>query len=165
MLKGRIRTLTVTGITIVAAALLTLSTTAASAAATTAAAPGHVAAPRAAKAAADPSGCVTETFDINDQYTYEQCVAWEQVLLNDIWSVQEKTGTYLGVNQQLATDGYYGPDTTSDVEAFQGSHRDTVDGWTGPMTWDSLCTAVVFLGFHGTYWHDAGCATEPGLGG
>jgi peptidoglycan hydrolase-like protein with peptidoglycan-binding domain len=173
----RLGVLAITGITIVAGALVTLSTTgaataaAATAAAATAAAAtasgsaaSHLTAAQAAQTAADPSGCVEETFNENDQYTYEPCVVDEQILLNDIWSVQEKTGDYLGVNPQpLSVDGYYGPDTTSDVETFQGSHGDHVDGWTGPMTWDSICTAVYFLGFHGTYWNDAGCATEPGL--
>jgi peptidoglycan hydrolase-like protein with peptidoglycan-binding domain len=158
--RQRLGILAGTGVAIVAGALVTLSTTGAAAA--TASATATTAA-QAAQAAASPSGCVSETFTENDQYTYELCVSYEQVLLNDIWSVQKKTGDYLGVNQQLTVDGYYGPDTTSDVEAFQGSHGDYVDGWTGPMTWDSLCTAVDFLGFHGTYWQDAGCSTEPGL--
>jgi hypothetical protein len=79
MAKRKIRILAVTGITIVAAALATLSTTAASAATTTASAPGHVTAPRAAKAAADPSGCVTEDFSEVDKNSYEPCVRDEQV--------------------------------------------------------------------------------------
>jgi peptidoglycan hydrolase-like protein with peptidoglycan-binding domain len=165
MFKQKIGTLAVTSITIVAAALLTLSTTAAGAAATKAAAPGHIAAPRAAKAAADPSGCVTESFDINDQYTYEQCVAWEQVLLNNLWYFQNANGLTPVVNQLLATDGHYGPDTTSDVEFFQTAEDLQRDGITGPKTWYDVCSQDLAWGFEGVYWHDAGCATEPGLGG
>jgi len=160
MLKQRIRTLAVTGIMTVAAALVTLTTTAAAAAPATASTPAHVTAPRAAEA---PSGCVTEVFTEADEPYYEQCVADEQILLNDIWETQEKTEIYLGVIEQLTVDGSYGPDTTSDVEAFQGFYGDGVDGETGPMTWGTLCSVDYNLGYHGTYWNDAGCATEPGL--
>jgi peptidoglycan hydrolase-like protein with peptidoglycan-binding domain len=164
MFKGKVRTLTVTGSTIVAAALLTLSTTGASAATSTAAASGHATAPLAAKAAADPSGCVTEQFSIADQDTSLTCVAWEQVLLNDLWYYQEEhpnheVPTYLGVNQLLTVDGYYGPDTTSDVTYFQQSWTLEVDGITGMQTWGELCSQDQLHGFTGTYWHDAGCAT------
>jgi hypothetical protein len=160
MLERRIRTLAVTGIMTVAAALVTLGTTAASAAPTTASTPAHVTAPRAAEAT---SGCVTETFTEADEPYYEQCVADEQILLNDIWYSQENTEIYLGVIELLTVDGSYGPDTTSDVEAFQGFYGDEVDGKTGPMTWGTLCSSDYYLGYHGTYWNDAGCATEPGL--
>jgi hypothetical protein len=156
MLKRRIRTLAVTGTTIVAAALATLGTTAASAATTTTSAPGHMMASQAAEAA---SGCVTQTFDINDdQYTYEQCVYWEQILLNDLYNAHDP-----GPNQHLSTDGYYGPDTTSDVHAFQNRWYIKVDGITGPQTWKVLCVIDASYGFHGTYWYDAGCDTIPGI--
>ena len=83
MLKRGIRTLAVTSITIMAAALVTLSTTAtASAPTTTASVPSHVTAPRAAEA----TGCVTQTFGIWDENTYERCMRDQQVLFNDIWS-------------------------------------------------------------------------------
>jgi peptidoglycan hydrolase-like protein with peptidoglycan-binding domain len=157
MLKRKIRTLTVTGIMIVAAALVTLSTTAASAAPMTASAPGHVAAPRAA-AATEATGCVTEDFSEADEGTYEPCVLDEQVLLNDVYDAHD-----VGPNQLLATDGYYGPDTTSDVTSFQKAWDLEVDGITGPQTWDQLCVLDYELGYRGTYWHNAGCASEPGL--
>lgn len=154
MLKRRICTLAAAGITIVAAPLLALSTTAASAATTTASISGRVTAPRAA----DASGCVTQDFSEADEGTYESCVADEQILLNDLYGIG-----VMGPNQRLTVDGYYGPDTTSDVQSFQGAWGDTVDGITGPQTWDSLCAVDYVYGFRGTYWHDAGCATEPGL--
>ena len=164
MFKQRIGTLAVTSITIMAAALLTLGTAAASAATTTAATPGHVAAPRAASATADPSGCVAESFDINDQYTYEQCVAWEQVLLNNLWYFQKANPNLTPVvDQLLATDGHYGTDTTNDVEFFQTAEDLQKDGITGPKTWYDVCGQDLAWGFDGVYWHDAGCATEPGL--
>jgi murein L,D-transpeptidase YcbB/YkuD len=145
---------------VVTAGLVTLSTTAASAA-TTAYAPGHVTA-RAA-AAADPSGCVTEDFSIADEPYYEPFVADEQILLNDIWYYDQSSNEYSGVNQLLTVDGSYRPHTTSDVKAFQSWWGDIVDGITGPMTWDSLCSVDHELGYTGVYWHDVGCATEPGL--
>jgi peptidoglycan hydrolase-like protein with peptidoglycan-binding domain len=168
MLKGRIGAVAVTGITIVAGALVTLSTAAApaaTAAATTAAgttASAHHAASQSAEAA---SGCVTEQFSESaDQNTYEQCVDWEQVLLNDLWYYQEQhpnheVPTYLGVNQLLSVDGYYGPDTTSDVTYFQRSWNLRIDGITGPQTWGWLCHEDSLHGYTGAYWHDVGCGT------
>jgi peptidoglycan hydrolase-like protein with peptidoglycan-binding domain len=154
MLKARIRILAVAGIAITVAALGTLSTTAASAATRTPSAASHVTAPRTA----DASGCVTEDFSEANEGTYEPCVADEQILLNDLYGIG-----VMGPNQRLVVDGYYGPDTTSDVRSFQGAWGDTVDGITGPQTWDSLCAVDYVYGFQGVYWHDAGCATEPGL--
>lgn len=150
MLKRRVLSLAVTGITIVAATLLTLSTTTASAATTAASAPGHVTAPQAAEAA----GCVTDTFGIWDENTYEQCVRDEQVLLNDLWSIGA-----VSVNQRLTVDGFYGSHTYSDVKAFQSYNGLVSDGKTGPLTWNVLCHVTYFNGFQGAYWHDAGCAT------
>jgi peptidoglycan hydrolase-like protein with peptidoglycan-binding domain len=152
MLKG-IRTIAVTGTTVAAAGLVTLSTTAASATTTMGSAPGHITMPRAA----ETTGCVTQTFDINDQNIYEQCVAWEQVLLNDLYDAHIP-----GPNQRLSTDGYYGPKTTSDVRHFQTVWILAVDGMTGPLTWAALCAVDKTNGFTGVYWRDAGCATEPG---
>lgn len=149
MLKRKIRTLAVTGITTVAAALVTLSTTAASAATTTASAPGHVAAPRAAEV----TGCVAETFVIGDENTYEPCVRDEQILLNDL-RYRGVPGLYL---QLLTVDGYYGSNTTADVRSYQGFVHITVDGKTGPVTWENLCYTDWFYGFRGTYWQNAGC--------
>ena len=156
MPKYKIRTLAVAGITIVGAALATLgTTTVASAAPAAASAPAHVTAQWAAKAAADPSGCVTEDFSEADEGTYEPCVRDEQVLLNNLWSVHVLPGL-----KDLTVDGYYGPDTTSDVYTFQGDLAITYDGVTGPQTWWWVCHINSNAGFTGTYWHDAGCATE-----
>lgn len=155
MLKRKIRALAVTGITLVAAALLTLGATAASAATATASAPGHLTAPQAAAAA----GCVTQTFGIWDENTYERCVRDEQVLLNDLYYA----GVAGATNGLIKVDGYYGNKTFWDVVVWQEFEHITIDGKTGPQTWDHLCVADWDLGFTGTYWHDAGCNTEPGL--
>ncbi|HTX85125.1 MAG TPA: peptidoglycan-binding domain-containing protein [Streptosporangiaceae bacterium] len=156
MLRGRVRTLAGTGIMIVAAAaLVTLSTSAASAATTTASAqPGHV----SATVTADASGCVTEDFSEADEGTYEVCVRDEQILLNNLWN-----GYVLSNLQEIAVDGYYGPQTESDVVMFQSNFRPegvTVDGITGPQTWWWLCHINGINGYQGVYWHGAGCATE-----
>jgi zinc D-Ala-D-Ala carboxypeptidase len=150
MLKRKTRTLAVSGITIVVAALLTLSATAASAATATASAPGHVTAPQAAAA----SGCVTQTFGIWDENTYERCVRDEQVLLNDLWYDHVP-----GPNQLLTVDGHYGPHTTSDVKSFQTQYVLQIDGITGPVTWRMLCEVDEYYKFTGVYWYDAGCAS------
>ena len=170
MLKRRIRTLAATGITIVAAALVTLGTTGASAATTAASAPAHVTAPRAAQAAAAPSGCVTENFsEAADEHFDVACVADAQVLFNDLWYYEEQHPNhehplYLGVNQLLATDGSYGPHTASVVGFFQTSWPPLkADHILGPKTWHQLCSVAWLHGYRGVYWHDAGCATEPGL--
>ena len=159
MPKRRIRILTIIGTTIVAAALATLSTTAASAV-TTASVSGHAAAPQAA----DASGCVTETFTEADEPYYEPCVADAQILLNDLWYYQQAhPGIYLGANRLLTVDGSYGSNTALDVGYFQVAVGDMVDEKLGPQTWASLCREDWLFGYTGTYWHDAGCATEPGL--
>lgn len=163
MLKRRICTLAVTGITVVAAALATLGTTSASAATTTASASGHVTAPRAA---ADASGCVVETFTTADEHSYLACVADAQILFNDLWYWEQAHNfrySYLGVPELLTVDGSYGPITASVVRAFQSHWSLSVDGRLGPQTWKRLCTEDYLHGYRGTYWRDAGCATEPGL--
>jgi peptidoglycan hydrolase-like protein with peptidoglycan-binding domain len=149
----RIGTLAVTGITIVAAALLTLSTTAASAATTTTSAPGHATAPSAAEA----SGCVTETFTIADEPYYEACVADAQILFNDLQTVWATYGINQGVTVRLTVDGSYGPATQGVVSSFQAFWGLSRDGKLGPMTWAQLCEITWLQGYHGTYWHDAGC--------
>jgi peptidoglycan hydrolase-like protein with peptidoglycan-binding domain len=165
MLKQRIRTLAVTGVTITAAAaLVTLGTTGASAAPRTASASGHVTAPRAAHAAADPSGCVTETFTEADEPYYEPCVADAQILLNDLWYYQQAhPAVYLGADQLLTVDGSYGPDTASDVGSFQSKWNLTVDHELGPKTWGDLCYIDALHGYNGVYYRDAGCPSVFGL--
>jgi len=160
MLNRKVRTLAVTGITVVAATLITLSTTAASAATTTASAPGHVTAPRAAQAAAAPSGCVTETFTTADEPYYEACVADAQILFNDLYNTEQSKGVNLGVGQLLTVDGSYGPLTANVVGSFQVRWALTFDHELGPQTWRQLCSVDQSWGYTGTYWHDAGCATE-----
>ena len=151
MLKRKIRTLAVTGIAIVAPALLTLSGTASAA---TASALGHVTAPQAAAAA----GCMTQTFGIWDENTYERCVRDEQVLLNDLWYNDHHI-----TNRLLTVDGYYGHNTFNAVVSFQAFSHIREDGITGRDTWDPVCVDDWDLGYTGFYWHDAGCNTEPGL--
>jgi peptidoglycan hydrolase-like protein with peptidoglycan-binding domain len=169
MLKRRIRTLAVSGVTVAAAALVAMGTTGASAATMTASAPGHGTASRAAQAAAAPSGCVEENFTTALNHGYVACVAWAQILFNDLWYSQEQHPNhehplYLGVNQLLTTDGSYGPDTASVVGFFQAAwDLKPVDGELSPQTWNQLCRIDQLRGYTGAYWHDAGCATEPGL--
>jgi hypothetical protein len=168
MLKRGIRTLAVTGTMTVAAALLALGATGASATTTTASAPAHVTASRAAHAVAALSGCVAETFTIADEPYDLQCVNDAQVLFNDLYYYEEQhpnheDRTYLGVNQLLATDGHYGPDTTSVVEFFQGAWSLGVDGYLGQKTWYKLCYEDWQHGYTGNFWRNAGCNTESGL--
>jgi hypothetical protein len=115
----------------------------------------------AAPGAYASTGCVTRTFDIVlDENTYQPCVLDMQVLLNNLYNKH-----VVGPNQELATDGYFGIDTANDVVEFNLWWND-VPGQLGEMTptsWDALCGLNWDNGFHGTYWHNAGCATEPGL--
>ena len=117
---------------------------------------GIVAAPATPAMAA--SGCVTETFTTADQNTFLTCVEDAQVLLNNIRS------DFFG-SQDLQVDGLYGPNTQQDVTNFQtavyfGGNTITIDGKLGPQTWWWLCHSNAVHGFKGTFWHDAGCATE-----
>ena len=90
--------------------------------------------------------------DFGESNTYQPCVRDEQVLLNDLW----KAGR-AGPNQLLTVDGYYGSHTVSDVKAFQTAYALTVDGITGPQTWDWLCLVDAEWGFTGTYYQAVGC--------
>ncbi|HEY2508908.1 MAG TPA: peptidoglycan-binding domain-containing protein [Streptosporangiaceae bacterium] len=152
MARPRIGTIAITGIAIVTAGLLTLSTTEASAATTTVSAPSHATNPKAA----EYTGCVADQFGIWDEDTYEQCVRDLQILLNDLYDIGRP-----GPNQRLTVDGYYGPDTESDVYAFQliGYYGGPIDhdGIAGPQTWDELCQDDEDNGFRGAYFQDAGC--------
>jgi peptidoglycan hydrolase-like protein with peptidoglycan-binding domain len=154
MLQRKIPALAITGITIVAAVTVTFSATDASAATTMTSTPSHV----TAALAANVSGCVTEVFSTADENTFEACVDDEQVLLNDLHSVNPGFAS-----PALTVDGQYGPATASVVTFFQGSFGITQDGITGPQTWKALCSADSQFGFKGTFWKDAGCPTEPGL--
>ncbi len=95
--------------------------------------------------------CVDRTFGPSN--TYQPCVRDEQILLNDLWYGQDP-----GPNQLLTVDGYYGPRTASDVLAFN-EHSEVFNAGrtTIPTTWAVLCGEDNFWGFHGIYWHDAGC--------
>jgi peptidoglycan hydrolase-like protein with peptidoglycan-binding domain len=136
------------GLAIIASSVVAVAVTAGVASAsTTAASASHV--------HAAPSGCVTELFTIADENTYLVCVRDEQVLLNNLWSTGHFSPMF-----QITVDGYYGPNTRNDVEAFQGIVHITVDGETGLQTWSNLCAYNSAWGFTGVYWHDAGCATE-----
>jgi hypothetical protein len=115
----------------------------------------------AAPGAYASTGCVTRTFDILlDGNTYQPCVLDMQVLLNNLYGKH-----VVGPNQRLVTDGYFGVNTGNDVVGFN-LWWDDVPGQLGEMTptsWDALCGLNAGQGFRGTYWHNAGCATEPGL--
>lgn len=163
MLKTRFRAFAVVGATIMATALVALGTTGASAA------PAHAAAPRAVQAAAARSGCVAELFTEADEHYSLACVVDAQILFNDLYTYEQQhpnhdVRTYLGVPYLLTVDGSYGPLTTSVVLFFQKAWDVTpFDGELGMKTWAQLCLVDYQHGYTGPYWHDAGCATEPGL--
>jgi hypothetical protein len=160
MLNRKIRHLAVTGITIVSATALTaLGATSASAAPTVAATPGHVTAP---KPVIQIKPCVFQTFGPSN--TYQECVADLQVLLNDLWYIHYRGPEgRLGPNQLLATDGYYGPDTASDVASVNANWLGSVGGDEAtPDTWSVVCGADKISGFRGVYWHNASCPNMVG---
>jgi len=119
---------------------------------------GIVAAP--ATPAMALSGCVTETFTIADQNTFLRCVKDAQVLLNNIRNDLNPT------RPDITVDGFYGPQTANDVNLFQQELNNlpgvtvTVDSKLGLQTWAWLCAINQQNGFRGTFWNDAGCATE-----
>jgi hypothetical protein len=106
----------------------------------------------AAPGASAATACINQTFGYSN--TYQACVLDEQVMLNDLWDAH-----YPGPNQLLATDGYYGPHTESDVAAYNATWGYTSGSVTTPDTWYGLCESDYYNGYHGTYWHDAGCAS------
>jgi len=117
---------------------------------------GIVAAPATPAMAA--SGCVTENFTIADQNTFLTCVKDAQVLLNNIRNDLKP------VRPDINVDGFYGPQTEGDVQAFQVDIADlgdtiTIDGKLGPQTWWYLCAGNNTFNFQGTFWSNAGCAT------
>jgi peptidoglycan hydrolase-like protein with peptidoglycan-binding domain len=65
--------------------------------------------------------------------------------------------------QRVAVDGLNGDHTYQDVRSFQKDAGIKVDGEIGPQTWYYMCRYNYLNLFAGTYWHDAGCNTEPGL--
>lgn len=121
---------------------------------------GLVAAPATPAMAA--SGCVTETFTTADAGTFLTCVKDAQVLLNNI------RNDLSPALPDITVDGFYGNQTFNDVEQFQEDvdllHLRApvlaVDGKLGPQTWWWLCDENSIFKFQGTFWHDAGCATE-----
>lgn len=95
--------------------------------------------------------CVHRTFARSN--TYQPCVRDLQVLMDDLRYI-----SVLGPNQLLATDGYYGPRTASDVAAFNHHYWGrTLAGTTTHLTWRGLCRLALLFEFHGAYWHRAGC--------
>jgi hypothetical protein len=109
-----------------------------------------------AKATAPGTGtkgtaCVSRTFTRSS--AYQSCVDDLQVLLNDLWN-----DGVPGPDQALTTDGYYGPDTESDVAAFNAANVDPSPGGIAtPGTWRSLCLQDYDRGFRGPNWTAAGC--------
>lgn len=155
MLNRRVRNLAVSAIAIGSAAVFTaLAATGASAATAAKAAPAHVTTPKTG-IVIDP--CVFQTFGYNPD-TYQQCVLDLQVLLNDLWSIH-----YAGPNQLLATDGYYGAHTASDVASDNATWGLFGSGDEAtPDTWAGVCLADKDEGFQGVYWHNAGCPNMVG---
>ena len=154
MLNRKIRNLAVTGITIVSATIFTaLGATSASAATTVVATP---------KPVIQIKPCVFQTFGPSN--TYQKCVQDLQVLLNDLWYIHYRgPEDRLGPNQLLATDGIYGPDTTSDVASVNANWLASVGGDEAtPDTWSVVCGADKISGFRGVFWHNAGCPNMVG---
>jgi putative peptidoglycan binding protein len=116
---------------------------------------GIVATPATTAMAA--SGCVTQTFTTADQGTVLTCVKDAQVLLNNLHSIGPPGFPGL---QNLTVDGSYGQHTAADVRQFQKDVNIQQDSQLGPQTWWFLCVNNGDNGFRGTFWHDAGCATE-----
>jgi peptidoglycan hydrolase-like protein with peptidoglycan-binding domain len=110
-----------------------------------------ITAPEASAATA----CVYQNFGYSN--TYQTCVLDEQVLLNDLWRSHVP-----GPNQLLATDGYYGSHTESDVGSFNNYYGvpsgDVTTGGFGNTTWEELCYVDFEHGYTGAYWQGAGCA-------
>jgi hypothetical protein len=112
----------------------------------------------AGKATAGTEGteCAYKTFGQSN--AYQSCVYDLQVLLNDLW--------YRGLpgpSQGLATDGYYGPETGSDVASFNAVNVHPSPGNSAtPSTWHSLCLQDYEHGFRGAQWNAAGCASVVG---
>jgi hypothetical protein len=100
------------------------------------------------------TGCITRTFGYSN--TYQQCVLDLQVLLNDLY------GHIVGPNQILATDGYYGNHTASDVASWNSAWNPgtTELAEMSPTSWDTLCGWDQVAGFTGAYYRNAGCATR-----
>ena len=108
-----------------------------------------------APGASAATACVDRNFGYSN--TYQACVLDEQVLLNDLWRSHVP-----GPNQLLATDGYYGAHTESDVGSFNrywgvGSGDETTGGF-GATTWEELCFQDFAHGYTGAYWTAAGCS-------
>ena len=98
------------------------------------------------------AACVSRTF--SQSSTYRSCVYDLQVLLNELWD-----HGLAGPSRQLVPDGYYGPDTESDVGSYNAANVQPTPGIVAtPDTWHSLCLQDYEHGFRGAYWNDAGCA-------
>lgn len=108
----------------------------------------------AAPGASAATGCVTQTFGYSNYY--QACVDDLQVLLNDLYYKGAA-----GPDRPLTTDGYFGPLTSDDVGHFNSVWGRGYLEEATPATWYDLCYEDNAWGFHGTFWHNAGCATEP----
>jgi hypothetical protein len=98
------------------------------------------------------AACISRT--LRQSSTYQSCVYDLQVLLNDLWD-----HGLPGPSRRLVPDGYYGPDTESDVDLYNAANVQPSPGIVAtPGTWHSLCLQDYEHGFHGAYWNDAGCA-------
>lgn len=114
--------------------------------------PGHVTTPGIKSGGHSP--CVAQSFGTWDSGTYLECVADMQVLLNDLYYIGDRPPYSL-----LATDGHFGPLTAGQVEAFNYAEELYANGSVAkPTTWQDLCITDSRAGFHGAYWHNAGCS-------
>jgi len=108
--------------------------------------------PSASSKGTQSAACISRTFRQSD--TYQSCVYDLQVLLDELWA-----RGLPGPSRRLAADGYYGPDTESDVSSYNAANIRPSPGLVAtPGTWHSLCLQDYEHGFRGVYWNDAGCA-------
>jgi hypothetical protein len=106
----------------------------------------------APRASTDSSACAART--LGQSRAYQSCAYDLQVLLNDL-----RNEGVPGPSQQLATDGYYGALTASDVASYNAVNvHPSPGGVATPATWRSLCLQDHDRGLGGSAWTAAGCA-------
>jgi len=105
-----------------------------------------------APGASASTACIYRTF--SETNTYQSCTLDEQVLLDDLYQ-----STHSGWLDWISTDGYYGPATYGDVWGFKLGFEvySGTAGITTPVVWTALCEDTLSHGWHGAYWHAAGC--------